>query len=217
MSGTNIGDRLNREGISWGWFQGGFRPSISYQNALSAIGQSGQSTSTYLPDEFKNAGFQKLVPNSSNQGTCDSVHPVGAALGGTGQYGYKDDYIAHHEPFQYYVSTANPHHLTVPQVDGQDTLSGLAQIGNDTQSYRDGAPQFNTPNHQYDTSDFNQLVSGITAGQLPASALPAVSFLKAPGYQDAPRRILRSGRRAAVRGRDHQRADEIPGLAEHPL
>ena len=45
-------------------------------------------------------------------------------------------------------------------------------------------PQFNTPNHQYDTSDFNQLVSQIAQGNLPASDLPAVSFLKAPGYKD---------------------------------
>ena len=45
-------------------------------------------------------------------------------------------------------------------------------------------PQFDTPNHNYDTSDFDQLVSAITAGKLPASALPAVTFLKAPGYQD---------------------------------
>ena len=45
-------------------------------------------------------------------------------------------------------------------------------------------PQYNTPNHQYDTSDFNQLVAAITAGELPASDLPAVSFLKAPGYED---------------------------------
>ena len=42
------------------------------------------------------------------------MHPVGVALGGTGQWGYKDDYIPHHEPFQYYASTANPHHLTIP-------------------------------------------------------------------------------------------------------
>ena len=42
-------------------------------------------------------------------------------------------------------------------------------------------PQFNTPNHQYDTSDFNQLVAAIGKGELPPSALPAVSFLKAPG------------------------------------
>src|SRR5262249_11329505 len=40
------------------------------------------------------------------------------------------------------------------------------------------------PNHQYDTSDWNQLVAAISAHQLPASDLPAVSFLKAPGFQD---------------------------------
>ncbi|HWF35248.1 MAG TPA: alkaline phosphatase family protein [Solirubrobacteraceae bacterium] len=27
MSGTNIGDQLNSAGVSWGWFQGGFRPT----------------------------------------------------------------------------------------------------------------------------------------------------------------------------------------------
>jgi len=185
MSGTNIGDELNQAGVSWGWFEGGFRPSTSYAQALSATGQTGQSTQTFIPDEFKNAGFQTGVPNSSNQGLCDSVHPVGAALGGSGQYGYKDDYIPHHEPFQYYASTTNPHHLTIPTgADGQDTPAGLRTIGRDTQSYAHGVPQFNTPNHNYDSSDFNQLVSAITDGQLPAAALPAVSFLKAPGYQD---------------------------------
>jgi phospholipase C len=184
MKGENIGDLLNRAGVSWGWFEGGFRPSTSYQQALAATSQTGQSTSTFIADQFKNAGFQSSVPNSSNQGLCNAVHPIGQALGGTGQYGYKDDYIPHHEPFQYYASTANPHHLTVPTVGGQDTLNGLRSIGHDTQSYEDGQPQFDTPNHNYDTSDFDQLVAGITAGQLPASALPAVSFLKAPGYQD---------------------------------
>jgi phospholipase C len=184
LSGTNIGDELNQAHLSWGWFQGGFRPSTSYQAGLAAIGQTGQSDKTFIPDEFKNAGFQNQVPNSSNQGLCDSVHPIGVALGGNGQWGYKDDYIAHHEPFDYYASTANPHHLTIPTQGSQDTLSGLKTIGRDTQSYVNGVPQFNTPNHNYDTSDFDQLVAAITAGQLPASALPAVSFLKAPGYQD---------------------------------
>ena len=99
-------------------------------------------------------------------------------------YGTKDDYIAHHEPFQYYASTANPHHLSVPNVNGVDTLGGLQEIGTDTQSFAHGVPQFNTPNHQYDTSDFDQLVSAITNGQLSADALPAVSFIKAPGYED---------------------------------
>ena len=68
---------------------------------------------------------------------------------------------------------------------GQDTLAGLSDDRHATPSrYVDGVPQFNTPNHNYDTSDFDQLVAAIGRGKLPASALPAVSFLKAPGYQD---------------------------------
>jgi phospholipase C len=185
MSGRNIGDELNAAGLTWGWFEGGERPSTSYGDALAATGHAGQGTATFIPDEFKNAGFQNSVPHSSNQGICDTVHPVGAGLGGTGQWGYKDDYIPHHEPFDYYASTANPHHLTIPTtVSGHDTLSGLQTIGRDTQSYLAGMPQFNTPNHQYDTSDFDDLVAAIGNHQLPAEALPAVSFLKAPGYQD---------------------------------
>jgi phospholipase C len=67
------------------------------------------------------------------------VHAIGAGLSaplatGTGQYGYKDDYIAHHEPFQYYESTANPHHITVPtNRSGADKLAGLRSVGRDTQ------------------------------------------------------------------------------------
>jgi phospholipase C len=186
LKGQNIGDQLNAAGLSWGWFEGGLRPSTSYQEALTATGKSGQPDSTFMPDEFSSyfSNAEHRPAHSSNENLCSSVHPVGVALGGTGQWGYKDDYIPHHDPFQYYASTANPHHLTVPSAGGQDTLAGLAQIGHDTQSYVGGAPQFNTPNHQYDTSDFNQLVEAINRRELPPSALPAVSFLKAPGYQD---------------------------------
>ncbi len=186
MKGTNIGDELNAKGLSWGWFEGGFRPSASYQEALAATGHTGQPDSTFTPDEFSSyyANAEHRPAHSSNQNLCSAVHPVGVALGGTGQWGYKDDYIPHHEPFQFYASTANPHHLTVPSTGGQDTLSGLEEIGKDTQSYVNGTPQFNTPNHNYDTSDFNQLVEAINRHELPASDLPAVSFLKAPGYED---------------------------------
>ncbi|HJQ43515.1 MAG TPA: alkaline phosphatase family protein [Jatrophihabitantaceae bacterium] len=190
MSGPNVGDELNAEGVSWGWFEGGFRPTTSFADAATATGHAGQPTSTFLPDEFKNAGFNTSVPHSSNQGICNAVHPVGAGLTGalptgTGQYGYKDDYIPHHEPFQYYASTANPHHVTLPtNGDGTVPTSALRTIGTDTQHYSDGKPQFDTPNHQYDTSDFDQLVSAIGAGNLPPSALPGVSFLKAPGFED---------------------------------
>jgi phospholipase C len=185
LNGKNIGDNLNEAGLSWGWFEGGFRPSTSYQAALEATGHTGQSTGTFIPDEFKAAEFNKAVPHSSNQGICDAVSPVGEGLGGTGQWGYKDDYIPHHAPFQYYASTANPHHLTIPtNSKGRDTLAGLATIGTDTQAYVGGQPQFNTPNHNYDMSDFDQLMTAISNHELPASTMPAVSFLKAPGYQD---------------------------------
>jgi phospholipase C len=175
ISGQNIGDELNAAGLSWGWFQGGFRPSTSYSAALTATGHTGQSTSTFIADEFKTAGFQNSVPHSSNQGLCDAVHPIGLALGGTGQWGYKDDYIPHHEPFDYYASTANPHHLTIPtDASGNDTLAGLDTIGTDTQSYVNGVPQFDTPNHEYDMSDFDQLVPGafrkLTAGSADAGS-----------------------------------------------
>jgi phospholipase C len=70
----------------------------------------------------------------------------------------KADYIPHHEPFQYYTSTANPKHLP-------PTSEFMVGVDGDQ------------ANHQYDTTDF---YASIQFG-----SLPAVSFLKAPGYQDA--------------------------------
>ncbi|HTR76940.1 MAG TPA: alkaline phosphatase family protein, partial [Gemmatimonadaceae bacterium] len=67
------------------------------------------------------------------------------------------DYLPHHEPFQFYPSTANPKH-TRP--------SALAAIG----TSRDAA------NHQYDLRDFFAAVG--------AGAFPAVTFLKAAAFQD---------------------------------
>ena len=175
LSGRNVGDNLNAAGISWGWFQGGFRPTTTFATATGGT----QPSSTFTPDQFK--GKYAVAP-ASDQGLCNAVHPVGAAVGGTGgttaggsNYGNKDDYIPHHEPFQYYASTANPHHLPP---------ASLTAIGTDTQSNTAGAPQFDTANHQYDMSDFDALVGAINHGYVPASRLPAVSFLKAPGYQD---------------------------------
>src|SRR5450830_822840 len=66
------------------------------------------------------------------------------------------DYIPHHEPFQYFASTANLTH-TRP--------ASVAEIGHAGQA-----------NHQYDLTDFWAAVD--------AKSLPAVSFLKAAAYQD---------------------------------
>ena len=172
LSGKNVGDLMNSAGVSWGWFQGGFAPTTSFATAAP-----GQPTASYTPHQFKGMFAQKPA---SDQGICNAYHPVGAALGGTGtgtatNYGNKDDYIPHHEPFQYYASTANPHHLPP---------ASLGAIGTDTQTVTAGTPQFDTANHQYDMSDFDKLVGAISNGQMPGSALPAVSYLKASGYQD---------------------------------
>jgi len=175
MTGKNIGDELNAAGLSWGWFQGGFTPTTSFATATGGT----QPTSVFIPNQFKG---KFATPPASDEGLCNAVHPVGAAVGGIGgvapgpnNYGNKNDYIPHHEPFQYYASTANPHHLPP---------ASLAAIGTDTQSYVNGVPQFNTANHQYDISNFNALVGAIAHGYLSPDHLPAVSFLKAPGYQD---------------------------------
>ena len=66
------------------------------------------------------------------------------------------DYLPHHEPFQYYASTANPTH--------KPPTSTVA-IGTTDQA-----------NHQYDITRFWQA--------LDANNLPNVSYLKAPAYQD---------------------------------
>jgi phospholipase C len=69
----------------------------------------------------------------------------------------ESDYIPHHQPFQYYASTANPTH---------ERPSSVAAIGHSGDA----------ANHQYDIEDFYDAVK--------AGNFPAVSFLKAPGYQD---------------------------------
>src|SRR5215471_10645402 len=169
LTGQNIGDELNAGGLSWGWFQGGFRPTTTFAAATGGT----QPTSTFIPDQFKGKFATKPA---SDQGLCNAVSPIGAGIGGTGtNWGWKDDYIPHHEPFQYYASTANPHHLAP---------ASLNAIGTDTQTFAGGVPQFDKANHQYDMSDFNALVGAIAHGFVSPDHLPAVSFLKAPGFQD---------------------------------
>jgi phospholipase C len=115
QQGTNIGDLLNTKNVSWGWFQGGFRPTAT----------------------------------TNGKAVCGSTH---TNVGGATQ----TDYNPHHEPFQYYKSTANPHHLPP---------TSTAAIGHTDQA-----------NHQYDLTDFS--------ATLDHGNLPAVSFLKAANYQD---------------------------------
>jgi phospholipase C len=116
LTGKNIGDLLNIKGITWGWFQGGFKPT-SIEHGGKAV--------------------------------CDSKHKY---INGT----MVEDYSPHHEPFMYYISTTNPHHLSRTYV---------TMIGKTDQA-----------NHQYDLIDFWNAVQ--------MGNLPAISFLKASKYQD---------------------------------
>jgi len=94
-------------------------------------------------------------------GNCRAVHPVLAYdaqeshLAPSSDHYVASDYDRHQEPFQYFASTSNPHHLPPTTV---------AMIGHTDQA-----------NHQYDITDFWAATD--------AGHMPAVAFLKAPGYQ----------------------------------
>jgi len=98
---------------------------------------------------FFQGGFAPTGQTATGKAICGAFH-----IGSDGKK--KGDYIPHHQPFQYYASTANPHHLPP---------SSVAMIGQTDQA-----------NHQYDLTDFWAAVE--------AGNMPAVSYLKAAGYQD---------------------------------
>ncbi len=100
---------------------------------------------------FFEGGFDLGITNPNGSTGCSRSHT--STVTGT----KKVDYIPHHQPFQYYVSTQNLQH-TRP--------TSIAMIGQ----------QGDAGNHQYDTHDFFDAVS--------AGNFPSVSFIKAPGYQD---------------------------------
>jgi len=95
-----------------------------------------------------------FAPTSTSDGlpVCGSSHNN---IGGVPV----QDYVPHHDPFEYYASTANPDHLAP---------SSLSKIG-----YTDRA------NHQYDMSYFSDALKGTGGAQL-----PSVSYLKPPAYQN---------------------------------
>ncbi|MEU6553434.1 alkaline phosphatase family protein [Streptomyces sp. NPDC046915] len=48
MQGKNIGDLLNSKGVSWGWFQGGFRPSTAWDGKQGDYAKCGGATHTNI-------------------------------------------------------------------------------------------------------------------------------------------------------------------------
>ena len=99
---------------------------------------------------FFQGGFDLTITNPDGSTGCDRTHT--STVTGI----KKTDYVAHHQPFQYYHSTANLSH---------SRPGSVAAIG-----HTDAA------NHQYDIHDFFDALS--------AGNFPAVSFLKAPGFED---------------------------------
>ena len=105
---------------------------------------------------FFEGGFNLSLKNAN--GTTGCARSTTSAITNTS----KADYIPHHQPFQYYASTANPSHARP---------SSVSAIGR----------QGDAANHQYDIQDF---FTAVKAGNF-----PAVSFLKAPGFRMAMRDI----------------------------
>lgn len=102
-------------------------------------------------------GFGPTTPyNGTNQAVC-AAHHVGLAGDDATTQSSDGDYIPHHEPFQFYASTENKHHVG----PSDPSLIGTSSDGT---------------NHQYDLSSF------WTA--LGEDRLPAVTYLKAAAYQD---------------------------------
>ena len=110
-------------------------------------------------------GFAAITRAADGTAACSSIH---RASDGT----VKQDYIGHHQPFNYFPSTQNLHHLSP---------SSPAMVGHTDQA-----------NHQYDLSDLFTIesVSGADsrtydiAGFKPGVTLPAVTYIKAPGFMD---------------------------------
>ncbi len=106
-------------------------------------------------------GFDLGIVNAN--GTTGCARETNPTAPGTPAF-TSVDYIPHHAWFQYYASTRNPTHARP---------SSVASIGHSL------IPHTNTPdpaNHNYDTHDFFDA--------LKAGNLPAVSFLKAPAFED---------------------------------
>jgi phospholipase C len=99
---------------------------------------------------FFEGGFDLTITNANGTTGCkrSSKSPFAKTN--------KVDYIPHHQPFQYYATTANPTHARP---------ASIAEVGHDGPA-----------NHQYDTHDFFDAVK--------QGNFPAVSYIKAPGFQD---------------------------------
>ena len=130
LTGQNIGDRAQRRRRQLGLVPGRL-PADHHASRRPPAGRSRRARSP--PTSSKASSPSRRRPTRACATPCTrsgrrSAAPAAPTPGGR-NYGNKDDYIPHHEPFQYYASTANPHHLPP---------ASLAAIGTDTQTISGG-------------------------------------------------------------------------------
>ena len=200
LTGTNIGDELNAAGISWGWFQGGFRPTTTFATGSGPDRpRPGQTTARSSPTSSpagKFAGRASGCPaprtrrsaTPSTPSACSASaatrparrRPTNSATRTTtSPTTSRSSTTRRRRTRTTWASTTGrrPPRAEQPLERSAPTRSRSPAP---TATGRSSTP----PNHNYDTSDFDALVAAITPGKLPPTALPAVTFLKAPGYQD---------------------------------
>ena len=80
LSGTNIGDLLNRQSLTWGWFQGGFTPS-SYSNGRPVCGTTHDNIGNSPVADYSehHEPFQYYASTSNP----DHLSPAGVSQVGT--------------------------------------------------------------------------------------------------------------------------------------
>jgi phospholipase C len=94
MSGKNIGDLLNAKGVSWGWFNGGFRDCTA-----SHTGSDGKPKGDYIPHH---AGFQYFTSTSNP----NHLPPTSVAM-----IGHQGDQANHNYDITDFWAAANANNL----------------------------------------------------------------------------------------------------------
>jgi phospholipase C len=146
---SNSSSALTAEG-----YAGGVTASMTGKNIGNLLNEKsvtwGWFQGGFAPSATENAAHEKRA-------VCGTSHKnIGGAT--------VADYVQHHEPFQFYESTANPDHVAP---------SSLEEVGHSDPA---GTKLNEAVNHQYDISWFNKAV---TEGNM-----PQVSFVKPPAYEN---------------------------------
>jgi phospholipase C len=149
-SGSNSATLIGDADPYWDVCSSGSTAAFSGRNVGDLLNQAGITWGWFQ------GGF---TPNSA--GKCASRHALDSFDRAVGIDPRTDtlriaDYVPHHNPFQYFASTANPQHLAP---------TSTSMVGKTDQA-----------NHQYDLSSFWAAAD--------AGNVPTVSFLKAAAYQN---------------------------------